>query len=468
MMISPRVIAPWRALLLGLVLATTAQAAETLHWGRLGDVTIYRPEGAPKSVVLFLSGDGGWNLGVRSMADALAREGALVAGIDLPHYQKELRADDGSCVYPAGELEDFAHFLESKLKLPEYRYPLLAGYSSGASLAYAVLAQAPSGTFAGALSLGFCPELDLSKPLCARNHYRATPKAAPHPGFDFVPNGATRDPWIVLQGEADETCAAAPTRAFATAVGNAEVVLLPKVGHGYSVEKNWMPQFLAAFKQLAHEAPQTAPAPLAADASVAGLPLVEVPASAGSSDLVAVLITGDGGWAGLDQDVAAALAARGVPVVALNSLKYYWTAHDAAATAHDVDRILRAYLKRWGKRRALLLGYSQGADVVPFVLNRLSADTRARIAGAAVIGLSEQAVFEFHFANWMKDPKGLATRPEVEKLEGLKLGCIYGAEEHDSPCPKLDAHKVAPIELPGGHHFNGDYDKVAKAVLGLL
>jgi type IV secretory pathway VirJ component len=223
-----------------------------------------------------------------------------------------------------------------------------------------------------------------------------------------------------------------------------------------------MPQFLAAHRKLA----PAAPAPTSAD--VADLPLVEVPATAGSSDLVAVLITGDGGWAGLDQDVAAALAARGVPVVALNSLKYFWSPHDAAETARDVDRIVRASLTRFRKQRVVLLGYSQGADVMPFVLNRLAPDTRAKAASAAVIGMSDAAVFEFHFANWVKDPKGLPTRPEVEKLDGVKLTCIYGAEEHDSPCATLDPHKVVPVKLPGGHHFNGDYDRVANAVLGTI
>ena len=39
---------------------------------------------------------------------------------------------------------------------------------------------------------------------------------------------------------------------------------------------------------------------------------------------IALLITGDGGWAQLDKEVSAALEARGVPVVGLNSLKYFW------------------------------------------------------------------------------------------------------------------------------------------------
>ena len=51
--------------------------------GRFGKVTVYIPEGTPNSVAIFLSGDGGWNLGVISMAKALVDMGAVVIGVLL-------------------------------------------------------------------------------------------------------------------------------------------------------------------------------------------------------------------------------------------------------------------------------------------------------------------------------------------------------------------------------------------------
>jgi type IV secretory pathway VirJ component len=54
--------------------------------GRFGTVTVYIPEGTPKSVAIFLSGDGGWNLGVISMAKALVDMGAVVIGVDIRQY----------------------------------------------------------------------------------------------------------------------------------------------------------------------------------------------------------------------------------------------------------------------------------------------------------------------------------------------------------------------------------------------
>ena len=56
------------ALLLG---ASALRAQEHVSHGRFADVALYRPAGKPSSVVLFLSGDGGWNRGVDEMASAL-------------------------------------------------------------------------------------------------------------------------------------------------------------------------------------------------------------------------------------------------------------------------------------------------------------------------------------------------------------------------------------------------------------
>ncbi len=60
-------------------------------------------------------------------------------------------------------------------------------------------------------------------------------------------------------------------------------------------------------------------------------------------------MSGDGGWAGIDQAVAAALSARGIPVVGLDSLRYYWTARTPSGVASDTDRMIRYYLAHFGK-----------------------------------------------------------------------------------------------------------------------
>ena len=438
---------------------TAARAASTFDYPGLGTVTVEQPAGTPRQVVIFLSGDGGWNKGVVDMARHLADEGALVAGVDVTQMQRRAQESSAACVSAAGTLEGLSHYVEQSFDLQAYEKPLLVGYSSGATLAYATLAQAPPGTFKGAISLGFCPDLEWSKPLCRGEGLAHDPIRN---GFLYLPAPKLQDPWIALQGEQDQVCSSAKTREFVEHVPGAELVLLPKVGHGYAVERNWLPQFTAAFRRIAVTDPPGPPQ----SADVEDLPLVELPVDQSSQDSFAIMLSGDGGWAGLDKEVAAELNARGVAVVGWDSLRYFWQARTPEEAARDLDRTIRHYSQAWKKPRALLIGYSQGADVLPFMVNRLPEETRARVEGTALIALSAEAFFEFSVSHWIHTPTGgLPVLPEIERSGPGRLSCIYGVDEKDSLCPMLKTKGVHSIELPGGHHFDGDYARVAGAVL---
>jgi type IV secretory pathway VirJ component len=233
-----------------------ARPSETVSYGRFGEISIYRGSAEPRDMVLFLSGDGGWNLGVISMAQQLAAKNAVVAGIDVRHYLEQLERAVDTCVSPAVDLEDLSRYLQSKLGLKHYLQPTLIGYSSGATLVYATLAEAPPGLFKGALSLGFCVDLDLKKPLCKGSGIEATPRRDSHgvlKGVDLEPAKMLSGKWISLQGGLDQVCPAPATQKFMAAVPGAEIVLLPNVGHGYSVERNWVPQYEAAYDRITAE-----------------------------------------------------------------------------------------------------------------------------------------------------------------------------------------------------------------------
>ena len=143
-----------------------ASSIDTLKVGAFGKVTIYKPKGTPNAVVLFVSGDGGWNSGVVDMAKNIVDQGALVAGIDIQHYFNAIKKEKSKCYYPAGDFEELSLLLQKKVKMNQYLKPILVGYSSGATLVYGMLAQAPANTFSGAIALGFCPDIETDKTLC--------------------------------------------------------------------------------------------------------------------------------------------------------------------------------------------------------------------------------------------------------------------------------------------------------------
>jgi type IV secretory pathway VirJ component len=409
------------------------------------------------------------------MARPLAQQGAMVAGIDWAKFKANLEADGAQCAFPDGDLENLSHFVQAYFHNPAYLSPILVGVSSGAAMAYAMLAQAPRNTFAAALTLGFCPSLDMEKPLCKGSGLESIRSTRGH-GVDFLPIKKLDNPWVNLQGANDRACPAGAARDFISQVRGAAMVMLPNVGHDFASPPDWLPQFTAGYNKLATQNPATRMAP--PPAGLSDLPIVEIPAQpvaaqpgavppdALRTDSFAIIMSGDGGWAGLDQDVAAALSAKGIPVVGLDSLRYFWTARTPDGLASDTDRMIRYYLAHFGKQRVLLIGYSQGADVLPFAVNRLPADTHARVTLAAVMGMSDHALFEFHLSSWISDSKsGPATMPEITRISGIPVLCIYGADESDSLCPQLDPKKFIIVKLKGGHHFDGDYANLARQIL---
>lgn len=319
------------------------------------------------------------------------------------------------------------------------------GYSSGTTLVYATLAQSPANTFAGGISMGFCPDLKTSKPLCKGS-------------------GTLASKLYVLQGDADQVCSTPDTQTFLTKVKNAELILLPKEGHGFSVQKNWMPQFKDAFQKImASQQPQVKSSRIAT--GLDDLPLVELPTKANDGRL-ALIVSGDGGWAGIDKQVAEALNKDGVAVVGLNSLQYFWTKKDPEIAAKDLARILNYYSTAWNAKKLILIGYSTGADTLPFMVSRLPEILKSKVQTVALLGMAKNANFEFHVTDWLYSSNGIyKVIPEVQKLKGMNVMCIYGEDETDSACSLLDKTSFNVIEMKGGHHFAGNYGKLASVIL---
>ena len=431
---------------------------DTLAFPRFGPVVVYRHADHPDHVVLFLSGDGGWNLGVVDMARSLAATGALVVGVDVRRCLAALARSAGPCGYPPADLEALSQWVQHRLGYPAYVPPVLVGYSSGATLVYATLVQAPPGTFRAGVSLGFCPTLSLSRPLCRSGGLAWSVGAR---GLvTLLPADSIRTPWIVLQGERDSSCTAATARGLVRRVRGARLVLLSGVGHGFAVQDRWMPQL----REVIAQATRVEPAPVPA-ASVRDLPLVEVPAAAATGEL-AVIISGDGGWAGIDREIGAVLAAKGIPVVGLNSLQYFWRPRTPDEAGRDLTRILRHYLEARHARDVLLVGYSLGAEVLPFMASRLPEDLRSHVRLVALLGPGRTATFEFHVSQWLGGSgHGPPTAPEIDRLAGMRVLCLYGANETDSACPEIRRGAADIVRLAGGHHFGGAYAGLADRIL---
>ncbi len=226
------------------------QVDHWIHVGGFGEVAIYKPKETPRGLVLFASGDGGWNLGVTDMAHQTVALGYWVAGFSTPQFLKALDAGDAACSDVDGRCAKVGNDLVRTLGLPLDTRPVVIGYSSGATVAYAVLAADAGKRIGGGISLGFCPDLLIHKAFCPgrgglTQHWQQQP-----PTWVFDKRETVDATWRILQGESDQVCDPKFAPDFAAGQKDSKAVMLPKVGHGFGVPKNWMPQFVDSVKEL--------------------------------------------------------------------------------------------------------------------------------------------------------------------------------------------------------------------------
>lgn len=486
----------WRPLQRVLLVATYALTAchgeprrERLQHGRFQDLELRVPDAA-RGVVLVVANAEDAALAESLSVKATAR-GAVVARVDAAAFATVLNATPG-CVFPSGDLDNLAHFVEAYLKLPSYEPAILVGVGLGARLAADALAQAPVDTFAGAILVGGCASPGLRVPICPRDPTSDPPGpisiAAPIAlgdgaiCTDPVSPGSTRGA-SASAGGTGASGGSAGSGGGGTGGGSAMVSAAsasgtddegpggaggqPTPGSPGAIDaaaaRVALEQFPAALGRLAEIARAHA---TAAPSDMADLPITEVVAAGGDHpDTFGVLLSGDGGWAGIDKALSARLARHGLPIVGIDSLRYFWTARTPESTAADLDRVIRRYQAAWKRDRVVLMGYSQGADVLPFILNRLPSDTRAAVVSVVALSLSTSATFEFHVSNWIGATGDRPTLPEVQRLAHGPLVCVYGREDRDALCPALQPDAYRIVDLPGDHHFGGDYDRLTTIVL---
>ena len=449
-----------------------ASKPDSLRVGIFGQVKIYKPAAEPKQVILFISGDGGWNLGVVDMAIAFTGMNAMVVGIDITRYYKNLQKTVSECYYPASDFENLSKTIQEKYKFKEYINPVIVGYSSGATLAYGILAQAPAHTFKGVISLGFCPDIEINRTLCAgsslKSHVLKEGKS-----FYLEACSTLEEPLYVLQGIVDKVCDFKSTSDYLKQIPNSFLVSLPDVGHGFSVQRNWMPQMKDAFNKIIASITTKTPV---ADAGVnradlidiSDLPYHIVSAPDDTTKAIMFFISGDGGFTSFDQSICDEFAKKGYPVVGLDALKYFWGRKDADDVVADVQKLLTYYKNYWHKSEFIFVGYSFGADAIPVIVNRLDQEFKRQTKIVGLLSPTTSADLEIHVGDMLSvrakaGQYDLAI--ELNNLTFARTVCLYGDDEKEEIKSKISNQKVEFVTVKGGHHFGSDFKKLTELIL---
>jgi type IV secretory pathway VirJ component len=119
-----------------------------------------------------------------------------------------------------------------------------------------------------------------------------------------------------------------------------------------------------------------------------------------------------------------------------------------------------------------LIGYSFGADVLPFAYtfayNRLSPEAKSRVVQLSLLSPTKVADFEISVGGWfgLKASKNaLPTEPALASITPALIQCFYGRNDSKSVCPLLTSTiEAEEVRTDGGYHFDGDYDALARQI----
>lgn len=407
---------------------------------------IMMPEGVPVGSIFLISDAEGWGPDEEKEAANLVGKGAAVVGIDFPAYLKALRADEGDCIYMVSDVESLAHQLQRAGGATSYNPPIIAGIEEGGALALAMIAQSPAATIGEAIAVDPQAGIPLDKVLC-------------------TPASKTKVEGRTVYGLSDGALPAPVTVLFtdkAPQAGRDHVAALQKAHADIETRD----ETASAANVLAQTLADRIDAAGDTDSPL-GLPLAVLKATP-VFDTMAVVYSGDGGWRDIDKQVAGALQQRGIPVVGVDSLRYFWSQRKPQETADDLSRIIETFRKEWNVKHVLLVGYSFGSDILPATYNLLSPEDRARVPQLTLMALSHQVDYEISVTGWLGVAgEGAGSDPvdDIARIDPKRVQCIFGTEEDDDPCPTLRSSGVESIAIEGGHHFDGDYEGLADRIV---
>lgn len=426
--------------------------------GRYGTVKLAEPTGTPRAMVIFFSDRGGLSKGDEAIAQAIAKGGASVAEIDSKRYLRNLEKLSETCHSLVYDMELLSRQLQRERKFPNYLTPIVAGVGEGGTLAEMNLVEAPAATIAGAASLDPSDTIVGRRPICSQ-----LPTAAHSAGFRYGAPKKLPGFWTV---------------GLTHRVRRADrEYLLRLQREGAPIDLHEIPRSITSDDALrsliephlvtSHLAATKIPSNSLKAADISGLPITELPGDH-PSKLMAVLLSGDGGWRDLDKTIAEDLQQRGVSVVGLDTLRYFWSKKTPEQTADVVAALIRTFMAKWKADQVALIGYSFGADVIPFAYNRLPPSLRDHVVLIAMLGLSKSADFEISVRGWLGEPPGpdaLPVLPQLTKISPHLIQCFYGQDETDTACPALAQRGAETFRRNGAHHYDGNYGALAEAIL---
>jgi type IV secretory pathway VirJ component len=221
-------------------------------------------------------------------------------------------------------------------------------------------------------------------------------------------------------------------------------------------KKYWVPFLLAPFLYVSSAIAQD-------------LPVKEWSTSSNDKPLIFYL-SGDGGFNKFSTALCDGFNKQGFEVISLNSKSYFWNKKTPEQTTTDINNFLVKKLATRKNQQVVFIGYSFGADVLPFILARLPKDTHDKTVASFLMASSGSTDFEIHWSDIFggNSKRDMDVVTEINKLVDDKIVIISSSDDRHLALNKITLKRYTHEVLPGGHHFDGDTDEIINVIIGDL
>jgi len=81
--------------------------------------------------------------------------------------------------------------------------------------------------------------------------------------------------------------------------------------------------------------------------------------------------------------------------------------------------LLTYYSAKWGKDKFIIMGYSQGAEIVPFLISRFAEPVKSSIRSAVLLSPETATDFEVHISNMIGAGNSQNTYNVVDEIKKI-------------------------------------------------
>src|SRR5437762_5938291 len=196
---------------------------------------------------------------------------------------------------------------------------------------------------------------------------------------------------------------------------------------------------------------------------------LSVHSSSDTSKPLIFYISGDGGFNKFSTAFMQTLNRQGYAILGLDAKDYFWHKKNPTEAANAIEQAINQYNNQWKRKNVILIGYSFGGDVAPFMLTHFTPALTTRVNHIILLSPSSKTDFEIHvlqMLGWGKN-SGESVPAEINKIS-KPVSFIVGDDENEFPFSQLTIKNKQIVKMPGGHHYDGDVNALYKQIVAHL